>query len=128
VFTGTDTGSTRPVGLTPAQVRLLRALHADAARDGGLTHAQLLLIGIQNAAPPQRRRHLQRRSTAGSFRRFHLFQGVGSFVDRDAEGGFMTDGLMALTAIREQCLKPNSTRTVLDDSYLKLGAGLLSTG
>jgi hypothetical protein len=31
VFTGTDPDSTRPIGLTRAQVRLLRELHADAA-------------------------------------------------------------------------------------------------
>ena len=32
VFTGTHPGSTRPIGLTPAQVLLLRALHADASQ------------------------------------------------------------------------------------------------
>jgi hypothetical protein len=30
--------------------------------------------------------------------------------------------------LREQCSKPNSTGTALDDSYSKPGAGLLSTG
>ncbi len=32
VFTGTDPDSARPIGLTPAQVLLLRALHARAPR------------------------------------------------------------------------------------------------